>query len=937
MTSIGFEIVLNRLLLIDMLESGENDMQIRNTMNALTIPAKEQHPLAAFFTPQTVAVIGATENVGSVGRTILENLTNGAFTGKVYPINPKRSHVLGLQAYPTISAIEEPIDLAVIVTPASTVPGIIAECAAQQIGAVIIISAGFKEIGADGALLEQQIQVAARSNRMRIIGPNCLGLMNPYTGLNATFANHLALPGGVGFISQSGALCTAVLDWSLRAHVGFSAFVSIGSMLDVSWGDLIDYLGDDPNTACIAIYMESIGDARSFLSAAREVARSKPIIVIKAGRTSAAAKAAASHTGTLAGSDAVLDAAFRRCGVLRVDSIAELFDMVEVLGKQPRPQGSRLTILTNAGGPGVLATDELIRGGGELATLSPETLAALNEILPAPWSHSNPVDILGDAEPDRYLHAAEIIAADQQSDGLLVVLTPQAMTDPTATAERMAKFAKQMHKPLLASWMGGEDVSAGDRLLSHAGIPTFDFPDTAAHVFTRMWQLSHNLQSLYETPVLAVGANLEMNRARVDSIIAAADSVGRLLLSEAEAKQILAAYAIPVVTTEVAQSPDQAVALAQRMGFPVVLKLVSATITHKMDVGGVKLNLNTETAVRRAYSAIRNSVTRLRGAEHFQGVSVQPMVQGSGYELILGSSCDAQFGPVLLFGSGGSLVEVFQDSALGLPPLNTTLARRMMERTRIMKALQGTRGQPPVDMLALEQLLVRFSQLVAEQPRIREIDINPLLVSHEQLIALDARVILHPPAELGHPLPRLAIRPYPTRYIDHWQLNDGTQLQVRPIRPEDEPKLVEFHHTLSEETVHNRYFQELKLGTRIAHDRLTRQCFIDYDRTLALVVEQHDPESQTDQIIAVGRLVKRHGRPEAEFALLVSDQFQGRGIGRNLLERLIGTARDEEIERVIGYILPGNMGMRHIATQLGFVAQRQSDYIEVVLTIPKQI
>jgi acetyltransferase len=757
-------------------------------------------PLDVFFAPKTVAVIGATENQGTVGRTILWNLVSSPFGGTVFPINPKRPSVLGVKAYKHISEVPEQVDLAVIVTPAATVPGIVQDCVEEGVKGAVVISAGFKEIGPAGVELERQILVEARRGNMRIVGPNCLGVMSPLTGLNATFAATIARPGNVGFISQSGALCTAILDWSLRENVGFSAFLSIGSMLDVGWGDLIYYLGNDPRTRSIVIYMETIGNARGFVSAAREVALNKPIIVIKAGRSEAAAKAAASHTGSLAGSDEVLEAAFRRSGVLRVNSIADLFYMAEVLSKQPSPKGPHLTILTNAGGPGVLATDALMANHGELTELKPETMEALNQILPAAWSHNNPVDVLGDASPERYAKAVEIAAKDPHSDGLLVILTPQSMTDPTQTAEHLKPYAKLEGKPILASWMGGAEVAAGESILNRANIPTFQFPDTAVRAFTYMWRWAYNLKGLYETPSLPEdSAECTPNKALTDEIIQKARNSGRTILTESESKQVLEAYCVPTVQTLVARTEEEAVSHADRIGYPVVLKIFSETITHKTDVGGVQLNLADREAVQRAWRRIQTSVTEKAGAEHFQGVTVQPMIKiGDGYELIVGSSLDAQFGPVLLFGAGGQLVEVFRDRALALPPLNTTLARRMMEQTDIYKALKGVRGRKPVDLAGLEQLMVRFSRLVVEQPWIKEIDINPLLASADRLVALDARVVVHGPEVREEQLPRTAIRPYPNRYVSAWKMKDGTEVLIRPIRPEDEPLMVKFHATLSE-------------------------------------------------------------------------------------------------------------------------------------------
>jgi acetyltransferase len=874
---------------------------------------RDRHPLANVFEPRSVALVGASERAGSVGSTILRNLLATDSAAKVFAVNPKRDSVLGLRSYPNVSAIGQPIDLAVIATPASTVPATIEDCVRAGVPAAVIISAGFKEKGLEGISLERQITQIA-GGRMRILGPNCLGVMNPRFGLNATFAHDVALPGSVAFLSQSGALCTAILDWSRRELVGFSAFVSTGSMLDVGWGDLIEYFGDDPNTRSIVVYMESIGDARAFLSAAREVALSKPIILIKAGRTEAAARAAASHTGALAGSDDVLDAAFRRCGVLRVNTIAELFYMTEVLAKQPRPRGRRLMIVTNAGGPGVLATDRLIAEGGELATLSEKTTAALNEFLPEHWSHNNPIDVLGDADPKRFARAFELAIADPGCDGVLAIMSPQGMTEPAATAAELAHCPRQ-NKPVLASWMGADQVSAAIHVLNEAGIPTFSFPDTAASAFVSMWRYEDNLRMLYETPSMA--ASDQCNREAATQIIRGAEDQGRTLLSEVEAKQLLAAYQIPVVPTQTATNENEAVAAAGQIGYPVVVKLWSQTITHKTDVDGVQLNLVNAEAVRAAFRTIRTSVMHKHSTQDFLGVTVQPMVAGRGYELILGSSLDAQFGPVLLFGAGGQLVEVLHDNAVGLPPLNRTLARRLLEQTKIYSALKGVRGRKPVDLAALEEILVRFSQLVVEQPWIREIEINPLLASGDRLVALDARAVLHPAGTDAQHVSRPAIRPYPTQYSGSARLRDGSEVALRPIRPEDEPLMVGFHASLSERTTYLRYFQVLQLSRRTAHERLSRMCFIDYDRQMALVAERRNPSTGTPQIIAVGRLSKVHGTHDAEFAIVISDAFQRQGLGAEIARRLVQVARNEKIGRVLAYYLPENHAMRSICAKLG--------------------
>jgi acetyltransferase len=877
----------------------------------------ERQPLDEIFLPKSVAVIGASDRPGSVGRNVLWNLLSTPFGGTVYPVNAKRDSVLGVRGYRSVSAIPEAVDLAVITTPAGTVPELIQECVTAGVPAAIVISAGFKEHGEEGKELERQIKQII-TGKMRVIGPNCLGVMNPVTGFNATFAQTIARAGNIAFISQSGALCTAVLDWSLKEMVGFSGFVSIGSMLDVDWGDLITYYGRDSRTRSIVIYMESVGDARSFLSAAREVSLIKPIIVIKAGRTAAAAKAAASHTGSLTGSDEVLEAAFRRCGVLRVNSIADIFYMSEVLGKQPRPKGPRLCILTNAGGPGVLATDALIGEGGELAELSPESMKAFDEFLPAAWSHNNPVDILGDAEPERYSKSLEIAAKDTNIDGMLVIMTPQGMTDPTRIAENLKPMAESLGKPVLASWMGGPVVSAGEEILKRAGIPTFLFPDAAARAFNYMWKYAYNLKGLYETPSLPSGQAHDADRAAAAAIIEAVRKSGRTILTEYESKKLLEAYRIPTVRTEIARSEEAAVKLADEIGYPVVLKIYSETITHKTDVGGVQLNLRDAQAVRNAYQGIASAVAEKVGKEHFLGVTVQPMAKLDGYEVIIGSSIDPQFGPVLLFGSGGQLVEVYKDRALALPPLNSTLARRMMENTKIYKALKGVRGRKPVDMESLQSLLVAFSQLVVEQPWIKEIDINPLLASGDRLLALDARVVIFEKNTKEEDLSKPAIRPYPTAYVSQMTTKEGMQLNIRPIRPEDEPLMVKFHEHLSERSVFLRYFQPMQLSQRTTHERLTRICFIDYDRELALVAERTEPGTNQSEILAVARLSRMHGTDTAELTFIIKDEFQHKGIGAELMNRVVEVARKEKLGKLVANMLHENQEMQSLCRKHGF-------------------
>lgn len=878
----------------------------------------DRPPLSVFTAPKTIALVGATPREGTVAYSVYTNISQGSWNGRLFAVNPNRRSIFGETSYPNVSSIPGEVDLAVVATPASTVPSVISDCVAAGVKGAVILSAGFREFGEPGRERERQVLELARRGNMRVVGPNCLGVMSPLTGLNATFAPAMARPGTVAFLSQSGAICTAVLDWSLKEKVGFSAMISVGSMLDVGWADLVDYFGQDGRTNAIVMYMESVDDPRGFLSAAQEVARRKPIIVIKSGRSEEAARATMSHTGALAGSDEVLDAVFRRAGILRVNNISDVFYMAELLGKQPLPKGPRLTMLTNAGGPGVMATDALVANGGVVAELAPETVEALDAVLPEHWSRANPIDIIGDADASRYSRAVEIAAKDPNSDGLLVVLAPQGFINSTDVAEHLRPYAK-LGKPIIASWMGGDRTDEGEQVLNEAGIPTFPYPDSAARAFTYMWQYSRNIQEIYETPSLPSStAEENSRREKARKIIDNARKTGRELLTEFESKQLLATYGIPVVETRVARTEAEALRVAEDIGYPVVLKLHSDGVTHKTDVGGVCLNLFDEEAVRTAWRAIRIAVTERAGADRFQGVTVQPMIRHSGCELIVGMTTDEQFGPVLMFGSGGQLVEVYKDRALALPPLNTTLARRMMEQTRIFKALLGVRGRKPVDLSAMDALLVRFSQLVVDQRWIKEIDINPLMASAGQIVALDARVVLHNPARAEADLPKSVIRPYPDQYVAQWTMRDGTPIIIRPIRPEDEPMMVEFHQGLSDYSVYMRYFTAMKLSQRVSHERLTRVCFIDYDREIALVGEVKDPTDGVKKIAGVGRIVKLRNTNDAEFALIISDPWQKRGLGRELLKRLIEVARDEKLSHLRGAIMPDNPDMQRLCEGCGF-------------------
>ncbi|MFN2295304.1 MAG: bifunctional acetate--CoA ligase family protein/GNAT family N-acetyltransferase [Candidatus Promineifilaceae bacterium] len=889
------------------------------------------NPLDVMFSPRSVAVIGASERPGSIGRTILTNLLESPYEGRVYAVNPEYRSVLGLPSYNHVGLIEEPIDLAVVATPGEVVPEVVRQCVDAGVKSAVLISAGFRETGARGAALEAAVLAEAKKGTIRLVGPNCMGIMNPYNGLNATFASRMALKGNVGFASQSGALFTAIVDWSIRENVGISSFISTGSMMDVDWGDLIYYFGDDPRTKSILIYMETIGDARSFMSAAREVALTKPIIVMKPGRSPEAARAAAAHTGVDAGNDLAVSAAFRRCGVLRVNTIDELFSLAEVLAKQPRPLGPRLTIVTNAGGPGVSATDALVAAGGKLAPLSDSLMAALDEALPAHWSRNNPIDLLGDAGAKRYKEAISIVSKDSESDGLLAILTPQGMTEPVATAEALKALYDRpagypYGKPVLASWMGGEDVAEGTAVLNKANIPTFDYPDTAARIFTYMWRYQRRLSSLYETPTLPVGDDEEsLKRFLTGELIAGIRENGRTRLTGIESKRILEAYGIPVIEEYLVHSADKAVARAEDMGYPVVLR---AYTTDEEALAPVQLRLKDEGQVRGAYLRIETMAAEGSG---FAGAVVQPFLNMDGeFTLQLASYPDAQLGPILKFGLGGNVGRLVADIDLGLPPLNSILARRMMERTAVYEAMYNT---GTIDMSALENLLVRFSYLVAQQPWIKTITIDPLLILHDAPMVFKAAVELYGLDVQKEELPRLAVRPYPTQYVEEFTNREGIEFVIRPIRPEDEPLMADFQARLSEESVYMRYFRAFELSDRVAHERLTRLCHVDYDRTIALVITWQNPDTAEPEIVAAGRLTRMPDPQEAEFAILVRDDFQGKGLGTVLLTRLLQVGRDEGIDRVIAYMLATNLGMIKVCKKLGFRFEREDDLVKAIIDL----
>eukprot|EP00033_Pygsuia_biforma_P000509 GCRY01000598.1.p1 GENE.GCRY01000598.1~~GCRY01000598.1.p1 ORF type:complete len:910 (-),score=316.40 GCRY01000598.1:43-2772(-) len=882
-------------------------------------------PLYPMFYPKSVAVVGASEKEGSVGKTLLKNLVASPFGGTIYPVNPKRPNVLGIKAYPSIKELPETPDLVAMCTPAKTIPALVRQCVERDVPAAIVISAGFVEMGEEGHHLVEEYQKEAAKGRIRILGPNCLGLMSPVSGVNATFAACQAPLGNIAFISQSGALCTGILDWAHKERVGFSHFISIGSMIDVQFGDLLTFLGEDPTTKAIIMYMESTGNAREFLAAARSVALRKPIIVIKAGRTAAAAAAAASHTGTLAGADSVLDAAFERAGVLRVDTINDLFQMSSVLSKQPTPLGKRLCILTNAGGPAVLATDALCLGGGELSTLSKEVFAKLNSVLPAAWSRGNPVDILGDAKPEKYAECAEILAEDDNIDGMLIILTPQDMTDPTGTAQCVKgiveKF-RELKKPLLTAWMGADTVAEARQIFARANVPCFEYPDMACRMFNYMWKYGENLQALYGVPAEIKNANTNQEKdlahEKVSKIIEKVRKEGRTILTEAESKEVIYSYGIPTCITKLANTPDEAVTAAKEVQYPVVVKLNSETVTHKSDVGGVILNVRSDEEVRKAYETIKTNVSTKCKPEDFQGVTVQRMVNlNDGFEVIAGSTTDSQFGPVLVFGVGGTLVEVFKDSAIAIPPLNDHLAKTLINKTKISTALKGVRGKGACDIDALSSTLVKLSELITEHDWIAELDINPMLVSEKEVIALDARVLLH---EDESKKVQPVIRTYPRKYVEDYAAPNGAKFTIRPIRPEDE-KIVdayfdELDSTFVEKAVKESAHTYTKLRAAastkekkvcIEKEFAARQLFFGYyDHQIALVA------LQDNKVVGMAHFERNQEcMKHAQFNLLVKG-VEGAKVGSQLLKSVIKLAKSEGCETLACELTEENKAMRHM-------------------------
>ena len=875
--------------------------------------------------PKTIALIGATETEGTVGRAIMENLMRSG-ERTLFPINPHHESVFDIPCLPHISAVPVPVDLAMVATPAATVPDVLLECAKAGVYGAIVVSAGFGEIGKEGLALERRIKKILADYPMRVVGPNCLGIIRPTVGLNASFLNAEPKAGDIALISQSGALGTGMLDWAVSAQVGFSLFASVGSMVDVDFADLVDFLGEDPHTRSILIYMETIGNARRFMSAAKSFARNKPIIILKPGRYSASAKAALSHTGAMTGDDEVYEAAFRRVGVLRVHEVADLFHAAEVLDSQRLPTGPNIAIITNAGGLGVMATDSLIEHGGHLAELSEKTMAVLNSALPPYWSHANPIDVLGDAPSDRFVAAVEACLADSNINGILLVYTPQGNARPDEMASLVAGLTKGSHKPVITVLMGGETVEAGREIFQAAAVPCYNTPEEAVRTYMGMYRYARNLELLYETPA-ELPIDMAPPKHNLQAMLRRVAASGRSVLTEEESKRFITTYGFPVIAQVLADDMTEALAAADKIGYPVVLKIVSHDITHKSAAGGVEVGVCSPADLETSYARMLKRVKKTSPKAVIAGVSVQKMVRGADYELILGMKKDQQFGSVIVFGAGGVDAEGLADFSVALPPLNQTLARRMMEETRIFRnILKPRRGVVAPDVCELEELLTVLSNLTVDFPEIAEIDINPLVIAGGKITAVDARIVIDKSVLKGKPkFPHLVITPYPTRYVTPWRLSDGTEVILRPIRPEDEPMIGDFLRTVSEETLRQRYFVN---HLDISHELLVRFVNNDYDREIAIVAELS--QGKKKRIIGVGRLMGEADRGRSEFAVIVHDDYQGRGLGFKLTDTIIGIAQEKGLKEISGYIDAKNRRMLRVVAELGFIAEETVDCVTTV-------
>lgn len=882
------------------------------------------HYLDSLFAPHAVAVFGASERAGSVGACVFDGLLHGGFTGNIYPINPKHDTVQGKTCFAHIGDIKDKIDLAVIATPAATVPEIIHQCGEHGARAAVVLSAGISE--GNGGTLEKAMLDAAAHYRLRILGPNCLGIIRPTIGLNATFSRSTAKEGTLALVSQSGALCTAILDWAEPRGIGFSAVVSLGAAADVDFGDILDYLALDARTESILLYVEGIKDARRFMSGLRVAARLKPVVVVKVGRHAEGSRAAASHTGALVGSDDVFDAALQRAGVVRAQTIDQLFSAAQLLATRQRVKGNRLAIITNGGGPGVMATDRAIDLGMELANLDGNTLAELDKALPPTWSHGNPIDVLGDAPAERYQNAVRACLDDGNVDAALVMLSPQAMTDPLAAAQAVIDARGKRTKPVLACWLGGNQVIEARTLLTRAGIPTFFSPEAAVEAFAYLANYQRNQQLLMQVPApLAERSQPDVQGARL--IIQAALSEHRANLTMTEAKAVLHAFNIPVLTASEARSTSEALVTAENIGFPVAMKISSPDILHKSDVDGVRLNIANAAAVRSVYKELVDHVREKHPNARINGVTIEPMYRGAnGRELLLGVIRDPVFGPVISFGAGGTAAEILHDRSVALPPLNTFIARRMIEQTRVAKLLGAFRDMPAAHLDGVVRVLRQLSEMVCELPEIRELDINPLIADETGVFAADARIVVDFVKPSSNPYRHMAIHPYPAGLSTTLQLADGTNVLVRPMRPEDAEIEQSFVRNLSPESKYFRFMQSL---TELTPEMLVRLTQLDYHRELALiaVIESGGKESE----IGVARYGTNPDGETCEFGLVVADEWQHKGIGSYLMEALMDAARRRGLKIMIGEILAENVPMLELVKSLGFELRPHPDDQSIVL------
>ncbi|MCB1964301.1 MAG: bifunctional acetate--CoA ligase family protein/GNAT family N-acetyltransferase [Rhodocyclaceae bacterium] len=889
---------------------------------------KEKHYLTPLFEPKSVGIVGASEREASVGGVVVRNMVDAGFKGRLFAINPKHEKVHGIACYKSVEDVPQRLDLVVIAVTAQKIPAIIDSCGRAGVKAAIILTGGFAETGRRGAALERSVIDAARRHHIRLLGPNCLGIMRPELGLNATFAQGRALPGSIGLISQSGGLCTAILDWARPNNIGFSTVVSLGSSSDIDFGEALEYMISDPRTESIFLYVEGLRDARRFMSALRGAARIKPVLLIKVGRHPEASRAVLNHTGALIGDDAVFDAAVRRAGVIRLYTMGQLFAAANALFSHFRPRGNRLAMITNGGGPGVMAADRAADLGIPLSKFSEGTIAKLNDALPATWSHGNPVDVLADADVARYRAAIKAVLEGPNVDGVLVLLTPQAMTDPTAVAEAIIEEERTADKPLVTCFMGEEMVTPARKLFEAAGIPTFRTPEPAVELFSHISNYYRNQKLLAQTP-----ASLsELNPPSIESarlVIETALNERRKVLNEMESKAILAAFRIPIAQTVVARSATEAMVLAEEIGLPVAMKIDSLDVTHKSDVGGVRLNLTSLAAVRSAYQEILEGVRRAHPKAAINGVAIEPMVRKpNGRELMVSVSRDPVFGPIITFGEGGTRVEVQKDRAIALPPLNTYLARDLIRSTRVASYLGEFRNMPPVNMEALELVLLRVSEMVCELPWMKELDINPLIIDETGAVAVDARIVADNVSPTADRYDHMAIHPYPQHLITHWDQPDGISVTIRPIKPEDAELEIEFVRKLSAET---KYFRFMNTMRELPPAMVVRLTQIDYDREMAFVATITDDGVEVE--IGVCRYAVNPDGESCEFAVVVADDWQHRGLARRLMGILIETARNRGLVYMNGVFLSNNERMLRFVQNLGFVLSNDPDDSTVKLGV----